>query len=456
MGGLFSALRFSFQSLSNFSTALSVVNDNVANANTPGYTRKRVIMEPNLPIQLLVGPLGTGASVTRIDSTRDLFLSRRLVTELQSLGFLQGQSAALGQIEASLFNSQGQGVSEQITRFFDSFLDLTNDASSQVQRQAVLSEGANLAREFSGAMQRLSQLGADNRQQINDTLERINNLTGRIAELNKALAPLKVNGQDGGALQDQRQLALEELAELIDLQSFENENGTINVTTPRGLPLVLSAESNPLTANPTASGVEVRLAGQDITSNIQGGQLGGLLRLDRQIIPSFIDDLNALAEELALQVNALHATGEDLNGAAGQPFFTFTPGSAASSLTVNISDPAEVAAGAPGTGPGDASLAQQLSDLRDQTFASLGDHTLNGFYSNVVFRAGLESRNVREGLVTQGSIVQEVRRQRDSVTGVSLDEEAIMLIQFQRSYEANARVIRVIDELLQETMNLVR
>ncbi|MEE8587356.1 MAG: flagellar basal body protein, partial [Acidobacteriota bacterium] len=212
MGGLFSALRFSFQSLSNFSTALSVVNDNVANANTPGYTRKRVTMEPNFPLHFPFGALGTGASVTRVAGTRDLFLSRRLVTELQSQGFLQGQSSALAQIEASLFNSQGHGISEQITRFFDSFLDLTNDGSSQVLRQAVLSEGANLARGFSGATQRLNQLSADNRQRIDDTLERINNLTGRIAELNQALAPLKVNGQDGGTLQDQRQLALEQLA----------------------------------------------------------------------------------------------------------------------------------------------------------------------------------------------------------------------------------------------------
>ncbi len=455
MGGLFSALRFGFQSLSNFSTALSVVNDNVANANTPGHTRKRAIMEPNLPLQFPYGALGTGASVTRIEGTRDLFLSRRLVTELQSQGFLQGQSATLEQIEASLFSSQGQGVSEQITRFFDSFLDLTNDGSSQVQRQAVLSEGATLAREFSDATQRLNQLSADNRQRIDDTVERINSLTGRIAELNQALAPLTINGQDGGALQDQRQLALEELAELIDLQSFETENGTINVTTSTGLPLVLAGQPNALTANPTSAGIEVRLDGQDITSDIQGGELGGFLRLDRQVIPSFLDDLNTLAEELATQVNAIHVGGQDLNGAAGQPFFTFTPGTAASSLTVNISDPAQVAAGAPGTGPGDVSVAQQLSDLRDQTFASLGDHTLNDFYSNVVFRAGLESRNVRESLLTQSSIVQDVRLQIDSVTGVSLDEEAILLVQFQRSYEANARVIRVIDELLEETMNLV-
>ena len=132
------------------------------------------------------GPLGNHFH-TRIEGTRDLFLSRRLVTELQSQGFLQGQTSALGQIEASLFNSQGQGVSEQITRFFDSFLDLTNDGSSQVLRQAVLSEGANLARGFSGAMQRLNQLTADNRQRIDDTVERINNLTGRIA--------VEVNGQ---------------------------------------------------------------------------------------------------------------------------------------------------------------------------------------------------------------------------------------------------------------------
>lgn len=455
MGGLFSALRFSFQSLSNFSTALSVINDNVANANTAGHTRKRVMLEPNLPMQFPYGPLGTGASISRIEGTRDLFLSRRLVTELQSQGFLQGQTHTLEQVESSLFNSQGEGVSEQITRFFDSFLDLTNDGSSLANRQAVLSEGANLVREFSGLNSRLNQLVTDNRQRIDDTVERINSLTERIARLNRELLPHTVDGQDGGSLQDQRQLALEELAQLIDFQAFENENGSINVTTASGKPLVLLGDSSQLSANPTASGVEILFEGQDVTADIQGGQLGGFLKLDRQTLPSFLADINLLAEELATQVNAIHASGQDLNGAAGQPFFTFAPGAAASTLAVNLSDASQVAAGAPGSGPGDVSVAQQLSDLRDLGLASLGEDTLSGFYSQVVFRAGLESRNVQEGLATQSAIVEDVRLQRESVSGVSLDEEAILLVQFQRSYEANSRVIRVIDELLEETMNLV-
>lgn len=455
MSGLFITMRNSLQTLSNFQTGLSVVNDNVSNANTQGYTRKRILFEQNTPIPLPFGPLGTGASISRIEGARDAFLERRLVSELQSQGYFEGQQSGLAQISQLLFNSDSSGPGSAMTRLFDAFSELTSDPGSLAQRQRVVGEASKLTREFSAATDRLGQLQLDNRRGIRDSVGAVNSILTDIAKLNQEIQPLAAQGLDGGALQDRRQALLEQLGGLMHFQTYPDEGGMISVVTTSGKALVAGGKAHEMSYDTSAAGAEILVDGVSITGEIQAGRLGGALVLDRQTIPSYVDDLNTLAESVATEINAIHVTGQDLNGAAGQPLFTFLPGAAATTLALNITDPAEIAAAAPGAGPGDPTVAQQLADLRDQTFAALGDSTFSDYYSQVVFRVGLESRDVSDSLTNQETIVQQLQLQRDSVSGVSLDEEALNLINFQRSYEAGARIIQVIDKLLEDTMNLV-
>ncbi|HSR67147.1 MAG TPA: flagellar hook-associated protein FlgK [Acidobacteriota bacterium] len=455
MSGLFTIMRNNVRSLTNFQAGLAVVSDNVANVNTAGYTRKRALFTSTRPELRSYGFLGTGAEISRVEGVRDFFIERRLITELQSQGFYQGQQFGLQQIEGTVFSSTESGIPDQISRFFNSFSDLTNDGSSLALRQAAISEGERLADQFNTAFQRLGRLALDNHQQIEDTVGQINSLSQRIADLNGELTRAGASGQDGGVFQDQRQQALEELAQLVEFRVVSDENGIIDVTTTSGAPLVLGTETKELRAETSAGSTAIFVENREVTGDITGGELGGQLLLDRQTIPSFIGDLNLLAEEIASQVNAAHSGGEDLNGNAGQPFFSFTPGGAAGTLSVAISDPRQVAARNPGSGPGNVDIAQQIADLREQPFAALGDSTFSEFHSDVVFRAGLESRNVQESLSVQQVVVRQVTNARDSVSAVSLDEEAANLVQFQRAYEASARFFQVVDRLLEETMNLI-
>ncbi|HSR50125.1 MAG TPA: flagellar hook-associated protein FlgK [Acidobacteriota bacterium] len=455
MSGLFSVIRNNLRSLSNFQAALAVINDNVANVNTPGYTRKRVILTSTEPVTRSFGQIGTGAEISRVEGVRDQFIERRLILELQSQGFFAGQQFGLEQIEGTVFSSAEAGISDQLSRFFNAFSDLANDGSSLPLRQSVLSEAEGLADQFNNAFQSLGRLALDNQQQIKDTVGQINELTQRIADLNGEITRTGVLGQDGGTIEDQRQLALNQLAELVEFRTYSDENGVLTVTTTSGTPLVLGTENRAMSVDTSGSGAVILVDGRDVTDDITGGQLGGQLVLDRETIPSFIEELDVLAEEVATQVNNLHVTGEDLDGNAGQPFFSFTPGGAAGSISVAISDPRQLAVRTPGSGVGNVDIALQLSGLRDQRFAALNDRTFNEFHSDIVFRAGLESRNVQENLAVQQLVLEQVRAARDSVSGVSLDEEAVNLVQFQRAYEASARVFQVVDQLLEETMNLI-
>jgi flagellar hook-associated protein 1 FlgK len=456
MGGLFGALRIGVKSLSNTETALSVVSENIANVNTPGYSRKRVIFESGPSLIRPFGTLGTGAEIGRIESLRDHFVERRLIAELRHFGFLEGQEFGMRQVEALLSTSGEADVADQLSRLFNGFLELAANPSSLPLRQAVLSEAEKFTNTVQVMAARLDSIDVENRQQIIDSVEDVNFTLRRIADIDGELSALLASGKDGGALQDERQELLKSLSEEIGILAYETESGQQMITTTDGRLLMAGSSVFELRTEKTASGVVVIYEFEDISSEISSGRLGGYLEFQNTQLPYYKDNLNQFVGELASSVNAIHQSGTGLDGSTALDFFTFVAGNEAKSLAVNISDPNSLAAAGPGGEPGDGTVAQQIADLRDQTFPALGGDTLHGFYSQIVLQSGLETRDLEGSLVTQKMIVNELKNQRDSVSGVSLDEEAAQLLQFQRAYQASARVIQVVDGLLEEVINLVR
>lgn len=457
MSGLFGNLRLGARNLSNIETAISVVNENVSNVNTPGYSRKRVSFTTGLPEIRTYGVLGGGAEVDRIESVRNDFLQQRLLSETQLKGSLDGQSSVLSQIEGLLFASKDSGISSQISKFFNGFLDLAADPSSLERRQAVLAQGAELGKSFASLDGQLKNLRAGNRIQIQASVNHVNQLLDQIAALNKKIQPLESQGLDAGSLLDERQHLMSQLSDEIGFVTYQDTQGNLFITTNGGQTLLIGGDVTPLNYDPTTDSVAITSQGLDITSQIQGGKLAGLLTNENVTIPKYLDALNQLAGELATQVNAIHQGGVGLDGSiTGLDFFSFDPAHPADTLSVAITSPQDVGAAAPGGGPGDGTVAQQIADLRDSNVSGLAGKTFTGFYSDLVFQAGIESQSVAGNLATQQKIVESLQNQRDSVSGVSLDEEAVQLIQLQRAYQANTRFLQVVNELLDETMNIIR
>ena len=456
MSGLFSDLRVGLKSLSNMEAAMSVVSENIANVNTPGYSRKRIIFEAG-PAQIYsFGSIGQGADIARIESVRDSFIENRIRFEMQMKGLLEGQEFGLSQIETILAGSAGSGIPDNLSRFFNSFLELASDPSSIPLRQSVLSEAEKLAFSIQDTFRRLDSLDVDNRHQITDSVASINSILGELAQLNAELAPLQASGVDGGGLKDRQQELLNQLSQEIDIQTYTNESGSLVITNSTGRLLLVGDQPRQLQVKETTHGQQILLQSQDISSEIKAGRLGGFLDLQRAVIPSYKDALNTLASELVQQVNAIHQGGEGLDGITGRDFFSVVSGQEARTIAVALSNGEELAAGPTGSAEGDGSIAQQIADLRNQSFPGLGGGTLDDYYSQLVFEAGLDSRYVKGSSELQSQVLTELQNQRDSVSGVSLDEEAVNLIQFQRSYQASAQFIRVVDSLLEETINLIR
>lgn len=456
MGGIFGALQVSLKNLTNMQAAISVVNENVANANMPGYSRKRIVFEPGRYEQRPYGLIGTGAEIQQIESVRDIFVEKRILAETQTMGFFEGQQYGVIQLETVLGTTDGQGVPDELSKFFDAFLELASDPSSLSLRQVVLAQGDALARRIRSTMAQLDALEESNKTRIEDAVNEINGLLHQIAKINVKLQPMLNLGQDGGPLYDQRQLLLNQLAEKIDIQVQTDQSYNMILTTSSGRLLLMGTEVTELSVDRTATSVSVEYGGTDITSEIANGELGGLLEFQHTTLAAAKDGLNALARELVAAVNTVHSGGVDLDGNPGGDFFTAAAGEEARTIAVALTDRRLVAAAAPGAGIGDGTNAQALADIRDRRIASLDNQTLNEYYSQLVFEVGLAGRSVESNIQFQDRVLRQLETQRESVSGVSLDEEAVNLLQYQRSYQASARLIRVLDSLLEDTLNIVR
>ncbi len=282
----------------------------------------------------------------------------------------------------------------------------------------------------------------------------INQLSEQIAQLNGQISSLQNVGQDAGTFLDQRTELIDQLSALVDVSVIPTDQ-TISLTTANGTALVSGQESFQLSTQPDASGVQHIFAqGNDITSTLVSGQLGGLLQARDQQIPGFQNQLDTLAAGLANSVNQVQAGGYDLNGNPGTNLFNTPPASgtgAAASLSVAMTDPSLIAASSDGTA-GSNGNAQAMFALSNQ--ALIQGQTPTDYYSGVVFNVGNASANANAEQSAPAQVLQQLNDQRSSVSGVSLDQEAANMVQYQNAYAASAQVITTINEMMQTVINM--
>jgi flagellar hook-associated protein 1 FlgK len=261
-------------------------------------------------------------------------------------------------------------------------------------------------------------------------------------------------GQDPGATQDQRDELIRQLSGLVNISVTQTEHG-LTLTTANGIPLVVASQSFALRASTSSGGVQDVLSadGQDITSQIQGGQLAGTLKVRDQVIPQLLSQLNDLASQFTATFNAQHQAGTDLSGNAGQNFFTplSSLADAAANFSVALTDPALIAASSDGSAGSNGNLVQ-LIGLRDQALPA-GASPID-MYSNLVLQAGNFGADAQAQVNASSLSLQQLTDQRSAVSGVSLDEETTNMIRYQRAYEAAARVVTTVDSMLQSLMNI--
>lgn len=455
MGSLSGSLSIALGALNADQGAVEITSNNIANVNTPGYSREQVAFNETTPVQVGNLLFGTGVTLGQTTSVRDNLLNRRLDQENQSASQLGAFLGPLNQAQALFNETSGTGLQTPLTAFFNSFTQLSDNPGDTSLRQGVITAGQNLASAFNQDTTQLQALQNSADLSVQQSVTQINQLTQQIAGLNTQISGQTGVGQIPNALLDQRTQLLQRLSGLIDVSEIDAGNNSVTLTTTSGASLVDGGQSFALSTqiNSATTFHDVYSNGADITSSITGGSLGGEIQVRDQEIPSIQNGLDTLASGIATAVNSQQQAGFDATGAAGTNFFTAHAGvaGAAASLTVAITDPSQVAASSDGTS-GSNGNAVALANLQNQTI--VGGQTPADYYSGLIFKIGNDVSQAQSEQTAVGLVQQQLQDQQGAVSGVSLDEEAANLVKYQSAYQASANVVSVVDQLMQITLDI--
>jgi flagellar hook-associated protein 1 len=456
MSNLTAAMSIAIGALLADQAALQTTSNNIANANTPGYSRQRAILAEADPVVLGEFTFGNGVMLEKIESLRDSILEMRLHGETQQQSQLDAVVSAMQQVE-SMFSGSAGDIGDQLSKLFNSIQELSTDPASPSRRQGVLTAANNLANAFRTVASNLQQQRNNLDLSVSQAVQQGNVVTKQIAKLNGQITAMQNLHQDTSSFEDQRTVLIRQLSGLIDLSVIRSDDNGLTLTTASGTALVAGDRSFDLQTQMVASGVlHIFSQSSDITATLSGGQLAGLLAVRDQKIPALLNDLDTLAAGLANALNTAHHSGFDLNGHSGVDLFAAPPASgrgAAASLAVAISDPALLAASSDGS-PGSNGNLAVLSAVSDQ--AVVAGQTPTDFYANLVFKVGNQVSNGLAELNASDLILQQLQGQRGSISGVSLDEEAAHMIEYQHAFAAAARVVTTVSDMLDVAVNLGR
>lgn len=454
MSNLLASLSIATGAMAAEQGALNETANNVANVNTPGYSRKEPQFSENPP--LVVGNLsfGTGVSLTDVSGVRDAVLQLQIQQQTGQESQLNSLVTALQQVQAQFSNQGNNDIGSQLSALFSSVSQLSTQPSSISLRQGVLTAAANLASTFNNTANSLGQQRSSLDLSVQQAVTQVNTLTQEIAQVNQQITSLQNLHQDASSFIDQRDVLIGQLSGLIDVSEIQSDNG-ITLTTSNGTALVAGSQAFTLTTQLDPSGVQHIFANStDITSEINSGQLGGLIQARDQTIPALMNSLDTLAAGISRVFNSADAQGFDLNGSAGGSIFSVPPTGgqgAAASMTVTMTDPSLIAASSDGSADSNGNLAN-FSNLQNQPI--INGQTPSDYYSNIVFGIGNEVSNGSAELQSAQAVLQQLQDQRGSISGVSLDEEAANTVQFQRAYDAAAQVATAINNMLETVINM--
>jgi len=551
---------------------LDAAAHNVANANTPGYSRQRVVLVEAPPYTYpafnrsgLPGQIGSGVSVAAVTRVRDNFLDRQVQAQTALQGEWDTRQQQLAKIESIFPEPSDSGLGSVISKYWSAWQDVAADPTSTAARAALTEQASSLAMELNRDSTQLDMIAKGINTQVSQQVSTVNDLASQIATLNGQIQRVTITGENPNDLLDQREQLLEQVSNLVPTTEQTQPDGTMTVLVG-GVDLVSGVYSRKMVAQADNSGNVTPTWADGSAVSLPSGQLKALVDSRDVDLAGFRSQLDSLAQGIADSTNALHERGVDANGNPGQAIFTYYPGNVAMTLAVNpavANNPQLIAAAATPGLPGDATVAGLIADLQNAksysagvagtdivggmdlttnttarlttvdvgsataqtyTFSGSGNSlTLTGtdgsfqtinvtdmaagssqvlnfdqlgiklsvstdasvkagadlvsdlttgghntvvaaslftppqtttdFYAGLVGKIGAAASQATEMSANQQLVVNQLTNQVQQVSGVSLDEEATDMIKFQHAYQASARVITTMDEMLNTLIN---
>lgn len=465
-------------------SAIYVTGHNIANKNTPGYTRQRVNFEQTQPFPAasmnrpqIPGQLGTGVKDGTIQRIRESFIDEQYRGENNKFGYYQTLAGSISKMEDIMNEPSDFGLSKAMAQFWQSLQDLSTNPENEGARRVVLQRGTSVAETFQYLHSSLTTLRNDVKKEMDATVTEINSLAKQISAINKQISEIEPHGYLPNDLYDERDRLLDQLSNLVPIETSNIPYGgnslaiaeggrTVSIMTDDG-PRVLvndKSEDQPLGDNELLNLGEGK------------GKLSALMyaygneATGTGLYPEMLDNLDKYAFTYAQVFNEFHKQGYDLNNASGKDFFSFgNPAlnsykGAAGKIEVAIANPAEVAASSVSGEKGNGGNALKLGDLKDLVITAgkidginsvleIKSGTLQSFYEGVIGEMAVKGQQANRMEHNTGVLLNSVDNNRRSISEVSLDEEFSNLIQYQHAYSASARMITVIDEMLDKIIN---
>ncbi len=488
MPGLTSSMNIGLTGLRASQSALNVIGHNIANINTPGYSRQRVNLQTGIPEAFGNLRFGSGVGFASIMSVRDRFLDLQIT---QSIGRQHGSNARYEGVQgvSAFFTETGEGgLNLQIQRFFEGFQELSLRPEDLTVRTNLVARAQSMITGMQSRYQMIQQGRSKEDATVVGLTEEVNTLTSQIAELNKRIAQEPTPGSENDA-RDQRKALLDKLAEKVGITVYEDSLGQSMVSLDSGAAVLVSGataykmETVPDPLNNAFSRVYVTLSGSlpiDVTDQIQDGRMGAALDLRDRVLLGYQRQLDQLGAGIVQNVNQVHRAGFSLSGATGNDFFLANVGNNGLGLPVTVSaannyqgmvsamaingaiaaNPGLVAAASVAGAPGNNTQATAMASLYNalNTVDTNGDGVgdsgpFSTVFGNLANTIGVDVQRFSVTGQTAENLVVALQNQRDRISGVDLDEEATTLIAYQRGYQASSRFINVINQLTDQLVN---
>jgi len=465
MSNLFGLMNIGQSSLFAHQQAIDIAGNNIANVDTPGYTRQRLNLQQNSVVYSNGLSLSTGVKADEgVQRLYDQFLTAQINEENESLGRWQTQNESLQKVELMVNETSGSGLSSAMNQYWNAWQDLAHNPGGVAERTSLLSAGQFLSSTFNQLSESITDIRDTIDASVQNGVAKINQLSEQIAELNHQISKIEVTENNANDFRDRRDQLVFELSELIDIDSFEDGDGSMTISAGSGKPLVEGPFSWSLSTADNAGVQDVLWqdsAGTtvNITNAISGGKLKGWIESRDVLITDYMTQLDTLADTIITSVNGLHTNGLDLNGNPGLDFFT---GSGAGGINVNSLIEADVNliaaadAGPPAEGlPGGNSIAIGIANLQNTLTMSGNTATFGSYYSALVGKIGSDVQSSDFNHDHQSTMMLNLENYRQEVSGVSLDEEMINLVKFQQAYSSAAKLISTADEMMDTLMGII-
>ncbi|MBU0508166.1 flagellar hook-associated protein FlgK [bacterium] len=440
--------------------AMQVIGQNTANVNTEGYSRRRLDLTLAPPFDNIGRwHAGGGVDVDYLGRVRDRLLDEQVRRAGSEYGYWSLRDETLTRVEEIFSELGGSAISDQLQEFWSAWQDLANDPEAMGTRYSLLQKAQTLAASFrranAGVLEQRSQVDDQFAAAVRD----VNRLTGEIAGLNVEIVRSELGGQEASDLRDARDLAIDRLSRLMNITVRESDDGSVSVY--NGGQMLVDRESNvELYLSKAADGrgtrntVSYGANGQPL--NVSSGELKALMQLRDDDLGQTLADLDTFAITIASRVNEIHRTGYGLTGTNGIDFFEQSLTGAADFRigSLILDDAARIAAAVSPDSPGDNSLALQIAGIQQEKLLGSGRSTLDDFYRNSVLRIGSAKSFAAGQLQIEQAAMDNLENRRQQVSGVSMDEEMTNLIKVQQAYDAAAKIIKTVDEMMKTVLSL--